>query len=75
MDFSQGSLSCEIGRAYFFNIMNWKDKSSEIAVAIINKMNCDSNGNYTRQEVLDGLTKAALDGMRHECDCWVKNTK
>lgn len=75
MDFSQGSLSCEIGRAYFFNIMNWKDKSNQIAVGLIEKMKPDVNGNYTKQEVLDGLTSAALEGMRHECDCWVKNTK
>lgn len=55
--------------------MNWTEKSKEIAVGILEKMEDEINGNLTRQEVLDCIQKAAYKGMQHECDCWMKKTK
>ena len=59
-----------------FLLMNWRDKSKEIAVELLKKLKEDANGNYTRQDVLDYLQKAAYMGMQFECDNWVlKRTK
>ena len=51
--------------------MSWNDKSKEIAVELLDKMEDDIIGGYTRQDVLDYLAKAAYMGMQHECDNWV----
>lgn len=56
--------------------MNWSEKSKEIAVDLLEKMEDGIVGSYTRQDVLDYLQKAAYIGMRFECDNWVlKRTK
>lgn len=56
--------------------MNWTEKSKEIAVDILEKMEGGTDGNLTRQEVLDCLQKAAYMGMQHECDNYIlKRTK
>ena len=51
--------------------MNWREKSQEIAVELFDKMEDGIVGNYTRQDVLDYLSKAAYMGMEWECDNWV----
>jgi len=51
--------------------MNWREKSEEIAVGLLEKMEDGAGGSYTRQGVLDYLKKAARMGMQFECDNWV----
>lgn len=51
--------------------MNWREKSQEIAVELLEKMEVGIVGSYTRQDVLDYLAKAAYMGMQWECDNWV----
>ncbi len=49
--------------------MNWSEKSKEIADAILKKMeNGIISGTLTREEILNGLREAAMQGMAHECD-------
>lgn len=50
--------------------MNWSDKSKEIALQLMEKMEDGIVGNYTRQDVIDNLKKAAYMGMEWECDNW-----
>lgn len=49
--------------------MNWSEKSKEIADAILKKMeNGISGTSFSREEILNGLREAAMQGMAHECD-------
>lgn len=48
-------------------IMNWKEKSNEIASAIIDSMDED----FSRDTVRARLQEAAYAGMVFECDNWV----
>lgn len=50
--------------------MNWNDKSAEIAIRILDKMENGVLNSYTRDDVLKGLREAALSGMEFECDAW-----
>ena len=59
------------GIFYFLAVMNWREKSQEIAVELLDKMEDGIIDNYTRQDVLDYLAKAAYMGMEWECDNWV----
>lgn len=66
--------------------MSWKDKAKEIAEKICNvealkEMDIESNIiydedgrldlNYIRDAILPMIEKAALDGIKYECDNWV----
>ena len=53
--------------------MNWSDKANVIADEIIKKMKKDDVGGYTRDEIIEGLKKAAYQGMQFECDNWLMN--
>ena len=55
--------------------MNWNDKAQEIAKAILEKMEDGVLNSYTRDDVLNGLREAALQGIKFECDCWVLKTR
>ena len=55
--------------------MSWTNKSNEIADAIISKMEVDQNSSFSREQILIALRNAALDGMKHACDCWINKTR
>lgn len=56
--------------------MNWSDQAKQIADEILEKMENGVVGSYTRDDVISGLCKAAMQGMAFECDNWVlKRTK
>ncbi len=70
--------ACESGGISFFytkEIMNWSEKSKEIAEEILVKMEDCSSGSYTRDDMLRCLQKAAMSGMAFECDNWIKKRK
>ena len=50
--------------------MNWTEKAKEIAEEILKEGNGNNRDNYTRDEVLKLLRKAAYSGMEFECDNW-----
>lgn len=55
--------------------MNWQEKSKEIAVELLDKMEDGVVSSYTRQDVLAYLQKAAYMGMRWECENWCLKRK
>ena len=50
--------------------MNWTDKAKEIAEEILKQENGNHKENYTREEVIELLRRAAYIGMEFECDNW-----
>lgn len=56
--------------------MNWSDKAMVIADGIIKEMEKTYGvGSYIREDVIEGLKKAAMKGMQFECDNWLNETK
>lgn len=55
--------------------MNWSDKAKVIADEIIKKMKKDDVGGYTRDDVIEGLKKASIEGMKFECNNWLNETR
>ncbi len=51
--------------------MSWNEKSKEIAEVILDKMEKGAQNSYTRDDVLNGLREAAMQGMAYECENWV----
>lgn len=52
--------------------MNWSDKANEIAYEILEEMEDGVVSSYTRDDVIAGLKKAAIEGMKHECNNWLR---
>ncbi len=50
--------------------MNWNDKAQEIAETILAKIEDGVVSSYTRDDVLNGLREAAMQGIKYECDAW-----
>ena len=48
--------------------MSWTEKSKEIAVEVLDKMEKGAQNSYTRDDVLNGLREAAMQGMVYECN-------
>lgn len=55
--------------------MNWHDKAEEIAQKIAQSASKASGGTITRPELIKRLQEAAIEGMKHECDCWMNKSK
>ena len=55
-----------------FCIMNWTDKANEIADKTINSIEDGLGRNYTKEDVINALRNAALEGMKWECENWVR---
>ena len=52
--------------------MNWTDKANKIAEQILEEMENGVVCSYTRDDVITGLKKAAIEGMKFECDNWLR---
>ena len=48
--------------------MAWKEKSQEIALEILERIENGVLNSYTRADVLHALEEAAIKGMEYECD-------
>lgn len=65
-------LLVKVGGFYFFDLsMNWSEKAQEIAEEILDEIEGGVVSSYTRDDVIAGLKKAAIEGMKFECDNWL----
>lgn len=51
--------------------MNWSEKAQKIAEEILDEMEGGIVSSYTRDDVIAGLKKAAIEGMKFECENWL----
>lgn len=69
------SLVVMTGLASLFYTMNWKTKTEEIAARLLKDAGVAKEYRLTYDELSSYLAKAAMEGIKFECDNWVRQER